>query len=433
MVTAWTPIPSYGLAAGLEKIPKEDRLVSQAGRVFPRTTPMRPHPTTLRTRFQALFLAAIAMAAAARCEAGIFSAVSESEKLTAVSSSAHNGYVRTRLPDGAFQRETYAFGNGGVLEGNYIDQFSTNDPTVDDVSFRGVAQMLAGPLSSQNYVPSPAPDATKLLIMVYWGRTIGGANTRDGNLRDQLNFANARLLGFDSEISIQSMMDASTVFFGRSFRSGMLDDVHANVLSAIEVSRYYAILRAYDFQSAWKEKKLKLLWETRFSLSERRHDFQRDLPAMAQDAELYFGQDSYGLVLKPIPEGHVRVGEATPVVERPEADDAGSFDPRSGVAGDWVRTSPGTRVVIHIDPSGESTFENPGMHVTVPATATTRAREVTVKVPGWGLIIRGTVKGNRISGSLLQYSVREPVTLTRIASPGQGEADGGKSPDSPGK
>jgi len=392
---------------------------------------------TQRLLVRACLLLGWAAMSATPSGAGPFSSISDSEKLTAVSSSAHNGYVRTRQADGSFRPETFALGEGGVIDGFYTDQFLRSDPTIDNVTFPEIAQMLAGPLESQNYVPTPGPESTNLLIMVFWGTTIGGANTIDGNFRDLLNYENAKLLGFDSEGSIQAMTDPSTVFYGRSFRSRMLDEVHADVLSAIEVNRYYVILRAFDFQSAWKQKKLKLLWETRFSLSERRHDFERDLPGMAQDASSYFGQDSYGLVLKPIPEGHVHVGEVASLDDQSETDEGGSFDPRSGVVGDWQRTSPGPRLIIHIDPSGKSTFESPGQHVAVPARVTTSAGAVTVKVPGWDLIIRGTLKGNRITGTILQYDKRNSLTLTKIGEPpeaGRGHAGDVKSPaDTPEK
>jgi len=380
--------------------------------------------STLRIRVW--LFAAVAAMAASPSQAGLLDAVSGSEKLTAVSSSAHNGYVRVRLADGSFKPETFAIGDGGILGGTLADEFGTVDPTIDDVTFPAIARMLAEPLASQNYVSTRDPNATKLLIMVFWGRTIGGAHTRDGNLRDMLNFQNARLLGFDSEGSIQSMTDPSTVYFGRSFRTGLLDNLHADVLSAIEVDRYYVILRAYDFQSAWKQKKLTMLWETRFSLSERRHDFERDLPGMAQDAALYFGRDSYGLVLKPIPEGHVQVGEPTAVDDNP--DEGSSFDPHSGIVGDWQRTSAGPPLIIHVDPNGKSMLMNPEQHAFVAALVTTNAGEVTLKVPGWGIIIRGTLRGNRISGSILQYDNRDSITLKRISPPiGTDHGDAGDS------
>jgi len=37
------------------------------------------------------------------------------------------------------------------------------------------------------------------------------------------------------------------------------------------------VLMAYDFQLLWKEKKHKLLWETRFSIRQRHNDFDRQL------------------------------------------------------------------------------------------------------------------------------------------------------------
>ena len=66
---------------------------------------------------------------------------------------------------------------------------------------------------------------------------------------------------------------------------------------------------AYDFQLTWKQKKHKLLWETRFSIRQRHNDFDKVLAPMTQYASRYFGQDSHGLVRKPLPEGQVKLGE----------------------------------------------------------------------------------------------------------------------------
>jgi hypothetical protein len=74
---------------------------------------------------------------------------------------------------------------------------------------------------------------------------------------------------------------------------------------------------AYDFQMMWKEKKHKLLWETRISLRQRGNDFGRQLPAMMLYASHFFGEETDGLVRNPIPEGHVEVGEPT-VIATPE-------------------------------------------------------------------------------------------------------------------
>ena len=344
-----------------------------------------------------------------------FSVISDSEKLTAVSSSAHNGYVRARTADGSFQPETYAFGEGGVT-----GVLTISDPTFDNVGFLPIARMLAVPLATQNYLPTRDPNSTDLLIMVYWGTTTGGVNTADGFLRDQLNYANAHLLGFDLEGPFRGMRDPisdpSELFFGPSFRQTMLNTVYGDVMSAIEVDRYWIVLQAYDFQSAWKMRKLKLLWETRFSLSARQHDFERDLPAMAQSASLYFGRDSFGLVLKPIPEGRVDIGEAK-VLDDQATGDMESTGDLSSVAGDWRGKSSNFRpVIIHIRQAGGSTLESPTQHVVRPAVVKVDGSEVKIMVPGWGVIFSGTLKGGHLSGSLTQYGKRTSMTLSRSAA-----------------
>jgi len=369
---------------------------------------------------KAPFITCLAALSASAGWAGPFSAVSDSERLTAVSSSAHNGYVRTRLADGSYSPETFAFGKGGKID--YLDM---RDPTFDDVGFKAIARMIAGPLAEQNYLPARNPDTTKLLIMVYWGTTIGGVNTRDGYLRDQVNYANAKLLGFDTEGPFQGMTDPlsdpSASFFGVSFRQKFLDNVHGDTMSAIEVNRYFVILRAFDFQTAWRQKKMKLLWETRFSLSERRHDFERDLPAMAQTASLYFGQDTYGLVMKPVPEGRVDIGRVRNLDDASEAVQEPTGD-LSGIFGSW--RGKGTAfmpLVVHVDPEGGSTLESPEQHWVVSAQVSKSGSDVTIKVPGWGVLFQGTLRGNNeIEGTLSKYGQRSTLTLRREMGPDTG-------------
>jgi hypothetical protein len=69
--------------------------------------------------------------------------------------------------------------------------------------------------------------------------------------------------------------------------------------------------------------KPKLLWGTRISLSERHHDFSKELPIMTQYAARYFGQDSHGLILKPVAEGHVDIGEVKSLGEVPDKSSGG--------------------------------------------------------------------------------------------------------------
>jgi hypothetical protein len=242
------------------------------------------------------------------------------EGTTAVSSRVNPDYVRTRLADGSFQPEEYAFGDGGRYDGPF------RDASIDKLSFMDVARVIAVSLRAQNYVPAKDLRTQKLLIMLHWGTTIvnssfSGAIPGKGSLtfqeilqRDQVDSMNARMLGFDSARLI------GTDYGNFIGHIGPLGAYRDELLSEIEENRYFVILVAYDFQRFRKEKKLKMLWETRFSINEPRNLFNKALPAMAQYASIYFGQDSHGLVMKPIPEGQVRLGQPRSVgeVEVPE-------------------------------------------------------------------------------------------------------------------
>ncbi len=267
--------------------------------------------------------------------------------ITAVSSRVSKDYVRTKLPDGSFQPEEYAFGNGGRFDGPF------RDASINKLTFLDVARMIAVPLKAQNYLPARDLKTEKLLIMLHWGTTStpDAFSTSDGNLqyqgfeetasinatgspaqvrnalmarqaalnsatlqlsmenmqRDQIDFRNASMLGYDSEGLIGTDWGKWKPHPG--YPSA---DLYRDALIAdIEESRYFVVLIAYDFQLYRDQKKLKALWETRFSIDEARNDFDKALPAMAQYASIYFGQDSHGLVRKRIPEGQVNVGEAT--------------------------------------------------------------------------------------------------------------------------
>jgi hypothetical protein len=231
--------------------------------------------------------------------------------ITALSAKVSSDYVRARLPDGSFEPEEYGFGEGGRLDGTF------HDASIDKLTFLDIARALAGPLAAQKYVPTKSLDSEKLLIVVFWGTTIVtdplnrslGALTRNGSImytdliqRDIQAAKNAKILGYDSESLVQSD-------FGDFFtKSGMPGLLQSELVSEIEENRYFVVLMAYDFQAFRKGTKHKL-WETRFSINELHNEFDLVLPAMAQYASAYFGQDTHGLLRKPVPEGNVRVGE----------------------------------------------------------------------------------------------------------------------------
>lgn len=253
----------------------------------------------------------------------------------AVSARSSPDYLRSKEPDGSYSTETYCFAKGGVVGGE------VRDKSIDDLKFIDVAKIIATSLRRQNYVTAYDPKKTKLLIIVYWGTTatpvrdgdsiiarnmqdastalqiakqldgpIAAAAANDtlttamaalqlqNSMRQKADARNARLLGYDS------WWEATEHLKGTPGEIRWQD-----MISEIEDHRYFVVLMAYDFQLLWKEKKPKLLWETRFSISANRNAFDEELPKMASYASKYFGSSSNGLVHRELPEGHVEFGE----------------------------------------------------------------------------------------------------------------------------
>jgi hypothetical protein len=257
----------------------------------------------------------------------------------AVYSSISPDYVRTALPGGGFKTETYSFGEGGRLGGG------SNDFSIDGLKFLDIARLVAPSLKSRNYTPSRSsdPNATDLLIMIYWGvtdatdRTSSSAEYQtaqslippplppppppptgrptgggDGGTRavqqinndsaqdqamlmigqansqhDRQNYENAKLLGYLSELNRVAVRQ-------KTFFAGLNQDI----MDDIEESRYFVVLIAYDFETLRLHKQRKIRWETRFSIRERGNDFSKQLEAMSQYASRYYGKDSQGLIRK---------------------------------------------------------------------------------------------------------------------------------------
>jgi hypothetical protein len=117
--------------------------------------------------------------------------------------------------------------------------------------------------------------------------------------RDRNNVMNAGLLGFRDEL--MKAWDLPWL----SHSQGLVED--------LEASRYFVVLKAYDFRTLVREKKMKLLWETRFSIRERGNRFDEQLAGMTKYAAQFFGQDSGHLIRRTVREGKVEVGTPTVV------------------------------------------------------------------------------------------------------------------------
>lgn len=276
------------------------------------------------------------------------------DDVTAVSGRTSPDYIRKRQADGRYVPESYVFGKGGNWSG------AMKDDSIDKVSLLDIGHIIAYPLAAKHYYPSKVPAKTELLIMVYWGTThapgeagasaamqglqqalgdvsiAGGeakgftATANAGNasqaaktgalikavaesefdsalalvqaqnrLRRDVDLVNIRMLGYDSWYD-ETNKDA---------RGTALEEKRNDLWQEIEHNRYFVVLMAYDFQLLTKEKKRKLLWETRFSIRQDHHLFDKDLASMALYASRYFGQDSGGLVRDRVPLGRVDIGD----------------------------------------------------------------------------------------------------------------------------
>jgi len=264
--------------------------------------------------------------------------------IVAVYSSTSPDYVRTPRPSGGFKPETFAFGEGGLLGG------TMRDLSIDQLRLPGLAHLIAPALAAQDYYSASDPNKTDLLIMVYWGLTPnshdqpesplsqgtglagippprplvpsgnrdpngsgGDPNMTGQNLQaaeslsthaandaaldaglSQLDFANAKRDQQDQQTALllgyQPALKDAAGTQGTAFELRRRD-----LVEELEDGRYFVVLMAYDFRLLLGQKKRKLLWETRFSIRERGHDFSKDVAAMAGNAARYFGRNSGGL------------------------------------------------------------------------------------------------------------------------------------------
>ena len=264
---------------------------------------------------------------------------------TDVFSEASPDYQRKMLPSGRYEPETYAFGKGVCL-----DKLG-KDKSLTVLSFHEICEILAGTLEKADYIATPGPEETDLVIVVSWGRTTpfdqglydhiadsmadtanevtrlnglkeslpeGGTGSGIAQLTQELGSIQRSLEGtyegrMDQMLILKQMED------DRRFRSnrynakllGFHDKlkwaayltrfsmVHKylvfDLITEVENPRYFVILQAYDFQAMWKEKKKVMLWTTRFSIRAQRRKFDEELQDMALAACPTFGIDSKGL------------------------------------------------------------------------------------------------------------------------------------------
>jgi hypothetical protein len=241
------------------------------------------------------------------------------EEETAVFAKVFNNYARTPSAVGGYQAETFAFANGGLVSGGM------RDPSVDDATFNEVVRLISPALTRQNYVAATDAEDTDLLIFVNWGATRGtlpGAGFSDGTMeaasdpdadwygagsimddanrrRDSMNFSNAGLLGYREALATHIDLRAW----------GVNGTVYQDLVADIEEPRYFVVLTAFDFKTAWDSKQLVPLWSVRYNIPARGNHFTTALPDMSLFASRFFGRESGGLIRRLNPTGKVEMGE----------------------------------------------------------------------------------------------------------------------------
>ena len=229
--------------------------------------------------------------------AGLISLVGTAPILTAkangdtlVVSRVYNGYTRTKLSDGGFKPETYAFAEGGLF-----DDVHVGNDTVSAVGFSNVAHTVGEALKIQSYVSSKDPEKVEQMIMLWYGTTMNLKGSVKPPWFQEVRVQNTRILGFEKEQSRADSLSFTT------FASDFYDEFYSD--------RYFVVLKAYDFQVARREKRLKLLWESRFSIRRQGADFVDELPAMSKFAALTFGRETDGILKPDSLKGNVELGE----------------------------------------------------------------------------------------------------------------------------
>jgi hypothetical protein len=271
---------------------------------------------------------------------------SAADEVIAVSSKVSKDYVRQKFPDGSFKPETYAFAQGDNWGGARVD------PTLDRMDFMDVARVLAVPLAKKSYVPTADPKTTRLLVLVTWGTTRAPEHASDTRAYDQaqdaaqkqltantmlrdaltpsdiriangeVNDANGRMMGALEAVSAEDRRREDTdrrtaALLGYdSWWAATIQDVGGtglgykkqDMMNELEEDRYFVVVTALDYPLLVKEKKSKMLWETRFSIREHGNAFDSRIAGMAELASNYFGRDSKGLHHDDLPQGNVEIG-----------------------------------------------------------------------------------------------------------------------------
>jgi hypothetical protein len=254
------------------------------------------------------------------------------DSVEAIMGKTRNGYVHAILDNGTLRPETYRFAKGEFWGGDLAD------PSIDRMTVDDIARAITPSLARRSYYAVRPGDEPKFVIVINWGttsapehRAMSMAVRRNEDAQMQAHGGSTVIAG-DTAV-----MDGVIGGFQRAELGG---GVNSNALgssdpaiqgenaaweaTAIENAkmlgyptslepellryRYFVVLLAYDSRTT-SDKKPRLLWEARLSISEHHNFFNEALPALAANASDLFGRDSDGLIRRPLARGHVIIGQ----------------------------------------------------------------------------------------------------------------------------
>ncbi len=239
-------------------------------------------------------------------------------------------YQREKLADGTFKHERYVIANGGKFPG------TTTDVSMDKISYPEVAGVVAKHLVKQQYYLAKRAKDADLLIAIYWGETVPFSDNRYNEAMDTLGktLANNQTISMGErisqetgEISMASVTGGDAVLTGsmefglarvemeNRLRDeanadnakilGYMDDINdrrdmvpwtditnkeRDLVADVEESRYYVVVRAYDFKALQKEGRQVVRWTTRISIGSQGNGFDERVAQMVAAAADTFGQ-----------------------------------------------------------------------------------------------------------------------------------------------
>lgn len=261
---------------------------------------------------------------------------------------AFDEYLKERALEPNKKDQTYLF-----MKGKYYGGYS-NDPSMDRVSFRDLAEDLAFHLQNQQFYPEPDKPKADLLIVVHYGVTSARPDTLEEMMGvedifllsdDPINSSPEQVnrdagkkgggsnvdygLEFNYNASVSIQQANYRASYGKARLLGMeeaysrkgyrYDEQLLNAM--IQEERYFINLLAWDYQKLQQGEQI-LVWRMRYNVRSTGQSFGTAVAEMNHLAGDYFGTNQKKLVMKRMDDrSQVTIGEIE-VIEQVKEEDS---------------------------------------------------------------------------------------------------------------